>query len=535
MLEFLRQFITQIQANFTALPPGKRIAVASIAIGTLLGIVLLVVWSNQIEYQPLYYNMNQEDAGLVVEELKAQKIPYRLAGDGKTVMVPAGRVYDLRLDLASRGMPSGGGVGFEIFDRADLGTTEFVQKLNYQRALQGELSRTINQFAEVEQSRVHITLPEKTLFLEDEQKPTASVVVNLRRKGALREKQVQGIIHLVAGSVEGLQPENITIVDMDGNVLSAGMSGESNFAGLTSSQQEFQNEFESGLEKRVQTMLERVVGKGKAIVRVTASLDFKQEEKTEEIFDPDSAVIRSEQLSDERSKGNAPVAMGVPGVQANLPETAGAASPGVSSNEFKKTNGTMNYEINKVVTRTIQPTGTIRNLSVAVLLDGNYELTTGEDGKEIFAYVARSDEEIKKYKNIVMKAVGYNLERGDQIEVSSVPFEAVRLTEEEQKGMMRDTLMQKVWTIFPYLVFLVLCALVVVFVLRPLVKWITRPDSQVGMLPGASSGRPLAELSAEGPQQLLRAGATAREQAAHIANADAKQFADLLKRWVQEE
>ena len=295
MLEFLRQFITQIQANFTALPPGKRIAVASIAIGTLLGIVLLVVWSNQIEYQPLYYNMNQEDAGLVVEELKAQKIPYRLTGDGKTVMVPAGRVYDLRLDLASRGMPSGGGVGFEIFDRADLGTTEFVQKLNYQRALQGELSRTINQFAEVEQSRVHITLPEKTLFLEDEQKPTASVVVNLRRKGALREKQVQGIIHLVAGSVEGLQPENITIVDMDGNVLSAGMSGESNFAGLTSSQQEFQNEFESGLEKRVQTMLERVVGKGKAIVRVTASLDFKQEEKTEEIFDPDSAVIRSEQ------------------------------------------------------------------------------------------------------------------------------------------------------------------------------------------------------------------------------------------------
>ena len=134
-----------------------------------------------------------------------------------------------------------------------------------------------------------------------------------------------------------------------------------------------------------------------------------------------------------------------------------------------------------------------------------------------------------------MKAVGYNLERGDQIEVSSVPFETVRLTEQEQKGMMRDTLMQKVWTVVPYLVFLVLCALLVVFVLRPLVKWITRPDSQVGMLPGASAGRPLAELSAEGPPQLLRAGATAREQAAHIANSDAKQFAELLKRWVHEE
>ena len=535
MFEFLRQFITQIQGNFKALPPGKRLAVAGIAIGTLLGIVLLVVWSNQVEYQPLYYNMSQEDAGMVVEELKGQKIPYRLSSDGKTVMVPADRVYDLRLDLASRGMPSGGGIGFEIFDRTDLGTTEFVQKLNFQRALQGELSRTINQFAEVEQARVHITLPEKTLFLEDEQKPTASVVVKLRRKGSLREKQVEGIIHLVAGSVEGLQPENITVVDVEGNVLSAGMSDETNFAGLTSSQQEFQHELEAGMEKRVQTMLERVVGKGKAIVRVTASLDFKQEEKTEEIFDPDSAVIRSEQRLDERSKGNAPVAMGVPGVASNLPEGEGGASPGVSSNELRKTNETMNYEINKVVKRTIQPTGTVRNLSVAVLLDGTYESAAGEDGKETYTYVPRSEEEIKKYTNIVMKAVGYNAERGDQIEVSSVPFETVRLTEEEQKMMARDTLMNKVWTIFPYIVFLVLFALLVLFVLRPMVKWITRPTPQVGMLPGATAGKPLAELSAEGPQQLLGAGATAREQVAHIANADSKQFAELLKRWVHEE
>lgn len=535
MFEFLRQFVTQIQANFKVLPLGKRMAVAGIALGTLLGIVLLVVWSNKIEYQPLYYNLNQEDAGMVVEELKGQKIPYRLADHGKTVMVPAGRVYDLRLDLASRGMPSGGGVGFEIFDRTDLGTTEFVQKLNYQRALQGELSRTINQFGEVEQSRVHITLPEKTLFLEDEQKPTASVVLKLRRKGSLREKQVQGIIHLVAGSVEGLRPENISVVDVDGNVLSAGMSDESNFAGLTGSQQEFQTELEAGLEKRVQTMLERVVGKGKAIVRVTASLDFKQEEKTEEIFDPDSAVIRSEQRSEERSQGNTPVAMGIPGVAANLPETAGGAVPGESSNEAKKTNETMNYEINKVVRRTIQPTGTIRRLSVAVLLDGTYQLAAGEDGKETFSYVSRTDEEIKKYENIVMKAVGYNAERGDQIEVSSVPFETVRLTEEEKKVMSRDTWMKRIGNVLPYLIFLVLFALVVVFVLRPLVQWITRPGGQMGMLPGAVPGRPLAELKAEGPQQFLGEGATVREQVAHIANSDARQFAELLRRWVNEE
>jgi flagellar M-ring protein FliF len=506
VFEFLRQFVTQIQANFQALPLAKKLAVGSIAVGTILGIILLIVWTNRIEYQPLYYNLSQEDAGMVVEELKEQKIPYRLSASGKTVMVPAERVYDLRLDLASRGVPSGGGVGFEIFDRTDLGTTEFVQKLNYQRALQGELSRTINQFAEVEQSRVHITLPEK-----------------------------QGIVHLVSGSVEGLPTENITVVDVDGNVLSAATSEESNLAGLTGSQQEFQNELEAGLEKRVQTMLERVVGKGNAIVRVTANLDFIQEEKTEEIYDPDSAVIRSEQRSDERAKGNAPIAQGIPGVESNLPETAGGAVEGVNISDVKKTNETMNYEINKVVRRIIQPTGTIKNLSVAVLLDGNYELTTGEDGKEEYSYVPRTDEEIKTYKTIVMRAVGYNAERGDQIEVSSVPFDSVRLTEEEKKVMMRDTLWKKLWKGVPYLVFLVVVALLVVVVLRPLVKWITRPGGEAALPGGTSSGRLLGELKAEGPQGMLGAGTTVRDQVAQIASSDTKHFAELLSRWINEE
>jgi flagellar M-ring protein FliF len=535
MFEFLRQFVAQIQANFQALPLAKKLAVGGIAVGTILGIILLIVWTNRIEYQPLYYNLSQEDAGMVVEELKEQKIPYRLSASGKTVMVPADRVYDLRLDLASRGVPSGGGVGFEIFDRTDLGTTEFVQKLNYQRALQGELSRTINQFAEVEQSRVHITLPEKTLFLEDEQKPTASVVLKLRRKGALKERQVQGIVHLVSGSVEGLPTENITVVDVDGNVLSAATSEESNLAGLTGSQQEFQNELEAGLEKRVQTMLERVVGVGNAIVRVTANLDFIQEEKTEEIYDPDSAVIRSEQRTDERAKGNAPVAQGIPGVESNLPETAGGAVEGINISDVKKTNETMNYEINKVVRRIIQPTGTIKNLSVAVLLDGNYELTTGEDGKEEYSYVPRTDEEIKTYQTIVMRAVGYNAERGDQIEVSSVPFDSVRLTEEEKKVMMRDTLWKKLWKGVPYLVFLVVVALLVVLVLRPLVKWITRPGGEAALPGGAASGRILGELKAEGPQGMLGAGTTVRDQVAQIASSDTKHFAELLRRWINEE
>jgi flagellar M-ring protein FliF len=531
MLEFLQQFFTQLKDNFKVLPLGRTVLLASVAISTLLGIVLLVVWTNRINYQPLYFNLSPEDAGVVVEELKDQKIPYRLSANGKTVMVPSGRIYDLRLDLASRGIPSGGGVGFEIFDKTDLGTTEFVQKLNYQRALQGELARTINQFAEIEHSRVHITLPEKALFLEDEQKPTASVVVKLRHKGALQEKQVQGIVHLVAGSVERLKPENITIVDVNGSVLSAGVSEGSQLAGLTSSQQEFQREVEEDLEKRVQTMLERVVGKGKAIVRVAASLDLTQQEKTEEIFDPDSAVVRSEQRAEEKSKGSNPVAMGIPGVESNLPESGGRGAPGVSSSNMSKTNETINYEINKVVKRIVEPVGVIERLSVAVLLDGSYEVSKGEDGKEEYKYIPRTDEQMEKYESIVMKAVGYNAERGDQIEVSNVPFETVRLTEEEKQAMSQEALWGTMRKAVPSLAALLLIALLIVLVLRPLVRWLTRPIEGGGMtarIPAGASG----EIGSGMSLPPLEGGVTGGEQVTQLARTDAKRFAELLRNWI---
>jgi flagellar M-ring protein FliF len=531
MFESLTKFFSQIQANFNILSTGKKATVAGVALCTVLGIVVLIVWTNRLDYQPLYFNLNPEDAGAVVEALKEQKIPYRLSANGRTVMVPGERVYDLRLDLASRGVPSRGGIGFEIFDRTDLGTTEFVQKLNYQRALQGELARTISQIGEVEQARVHITLPEKSLFLEDEQKPTASVVVKLRHNGLLKEKQVQGIVHLVAGSVEGLEPENIAVVDADGTVLSSGTSDDSRRAGLTGNQSEFQRELEEGLERRVQTMLEKVVGKDKAIVRVAATLDFKQEEKTEEIFDPDSAVVRSEQRAEEKSAGRTPLAMGIPGVASNIPEGEGGSSVSMSSSDAKKTNETMNYEINKVVKRIIEPTGVIKRLSVAVLLDGTYEATKAKDGKETHTYVPIPGEKLATYRDIVMKAVGYNEERGDQIEVSNVAFETVRLTDEEKQTMEREDLLQKVWKMVPYLVIISLAALLILLVLRPLLQWLAAPET--GAVARIPAGRTLAELEGETPAGFLKAGISGREQVVQLARADAHQFAELLRNWIK--
>jgi len=311
--------------------------------------------------------------------------------------------------------------------------------------------------------------------------------------------------------------------------LSAGASDDSKLVGLTGNQQEFQREIEEGLEKRVQTMLEKVVGAGKAIVRVSATLDFKQEEKTEEIFDPESAVIRSEQRTDERSKGVTPVAMGVPGVASNIPEGGGESASKVSSSDIRNTNETVNYEINKVVKRIVKPIGIIKSLSVAVLIDGTYDVVKGEGGKEEYSYVPRSDEEMKKYKNIVMTAVGYNEERGDQIEVTTTPFERVHLSEAEKKEMARDTLWWKIWGWVPYMATILLVALLVVVVLRPLVKWITRP--QAGTFASLTEGGPAGELVERSPK-FLREGVPGREQVVRLAKADTERFAKGLRQWM---
>jgi len=272
--------------------------------------IALVAWSNRPDYRVLYSNLSEGDAAAVVSKLKEMKIPYRLEGAGHSILIPAGQVYETRLQLATSGLPQGGGIGFEIFDRTNIGMTDFVQHLNYQRALQGELSRTINQFSEVETSRVHLSLPRKSLFVEDQKEARASVILKLKQGRSLGRSQVQGIVHLVASSAEGLNPTNITVVDTQGHLLSE--PGDSDpMARLGQSQWEFKTNLEKTLEKRVQTMLEKAVGENRVIVRVSADLDFKQIEETEETFDPETPAVRSEQRSEEKTKGGYPEPSGI--------------------------------------------------------------------------------------------------------------------------------------------------------------------------------------------------------------------------------
>ena len=217
--------LKRIIEPFMALAPGKRLLVGGVVLACVAAFALLIMLANRTDYRPLFTNLASEDAGEIVKKLKEAKTPYQITPDGKGIMVPSDRVYELRLSLASEGLPQGGGVGFEIFDRKNFGMTEFVQKLNYQRALQGELARTITQISGVEQARVHLVIPEKTLFKEAEKPPTASVVLKMKGSKSLRDTEVQGVVHLISSSIEGMNADNVTVLDSRGKILSKGGSG----------------------------------------------------------------------------------------------------------------------------------------------------------------------------------------------------------------------------------------------------------------------------------------------------------------------
>lgn len=415
--------LKRIIEPFMALAPGKRLLIGGVVLTCVLAFALLIIVANRTDYRPLFTNLTSEDAGEIVKKLKEAKTPYQITPDGKGVLVPADKVHELRLSLATEGLPQGGGVGFEIFDRKNFGMTEFVQKLNYQRALQGELARTIIQISGVEQARVHLVIPEKSLFKESEKPPTASVVLKMKGGKSLRDTEVQGVVHLVASSIEGMNSENVTVLDSRGKILSKGGSGMADAsAKATTAMQESQRTYERSMEDRLQTLLDKVVGGGKSVARVSATFDYRQVERVEEKFDPESIAVRSEQVSDEKAGGTT-AATGVPGVQTNLGKTTpGTGATGAGSSKNDKT---MNYEVSRSTSRTIEPVGTLGKVSVAILVDGKYEeAIPGKDGKVSKPkYTPRSPDELQKIEALVKGAVGFNAERGDQVSIQNIPFQ----------------------------------------------------------------------------------------------------------------
>jgi len=472
----IRQILLQLQNLFKSISIGKRIALLILAVGFVAGFVFLMNWAGNPEFHPLYTNLDANDAGTILNRLKEQKIPYRLSANGSTILIPQEKIYETRMELASEGLPHGGSIGFELFDNTKLGMTEFAQNVNYQRALQGELVRTINGFEEVDSCRVHIVMPEKSLFLKDEEPASASVVLKLRHGKWLTQQQVQGIVHLVSSSVSRMGPDNVTVVDSNGRLLT-GSTDPSGIATLSADQLEYQAQVERKLENRVLTMLEKALGANRAIVRVSCALNFKQHEMTEERFLPENQVIRSEQLFNETSRDADPIPQGIPGIQSNLPESSPAQNQTTAGENttFAKKESTVNYEIGKLTSRTLDPVGGIERVSVAVMVDGTYRSNPIENGEAEWTYVPRSAEELSKIENLVKSAVNFVADRGDQVEVVNIPFETNQMTPAEDSSML-ETWLARLKNYKPYFKYAFLSLFLILtfmFVVQPVIRWLT--------------------------------------------------------------
>jgi len=472
----IREILLQLQNLLKNLSVGKRIAIFILIFGFVLGFVFLTNWATQPEFHPLFTNLDSQDAGIILNRLKDQKIPYRIAANGSTILIPQKHLYETRMDLASEGLPQGGSIGFEVFDNAKFGMSEFAQNVNYQRALQGELARTINGFVEVDSSRVHIVMPEKSLFVKDEQAASASVVLKLRHGQWLTQEQVQGIVHLVSSSVSRLNPENVTVVDSNGRLL-AGKKDDSSLATPSSDQLEYQAKVERKLESRVLTMLEKALGANKAIVRVSCALDFKRYEQTEERFFPENQVVRSEQMFNETAKKADVIPQGIPGIQSNVPANNPPDVNEVNDENttFAKQDRTVNYEIGKLTSRTLEPVGAMQRISVAVLVDGSYRSIPQEEGEPTWTYVPRSSEELVKIENLVKSAVNFVADRGDKVEVVNIPFETTKITKDADAGALEGWLAQlkNYKPYFKYAFLSLFLLLSFIFVVKPLIKWLT--------------------------------------------------------------
>ncbi len=529
MTQSFSEFFLQIKTLLKNLSLAKRITLLALVGGTILGFIFLIIWTGKPDFQLLYSNLDPEDAGAILTRLKEQKIPYQIPSNGNSILIPGERIYETRMELASQGLPQGSGVGFEIFDSTKLGMTEFVQNVNYQRALQGELSRTINGFAEIESSRVHIVMQAKSLFVEKEEPATASVILKIRYGRRLNKDQVQGIVHLVSSSISGLNPENVTVVDNRGKML-AGFKDKSTIGGMSSDQLEYREKVEKGLENRIKTMIEGVLGLGSAIVRVSCDLDFKRQEKTEEMYNPDSKVVRSEQIFNETSNKAEINPIGIPGALSNGALSKVDESKPGNRLKFQKQDRTVNYEIDKVISHTVEPTGKINRISVAVIVDGTYENIKGENGSQELKYLPRTQDEMDKLKSIVKRAVNFDAKRADEIEIVNMSFEASR---EGEEGIIKEGWFSnlKHYTFFiKYIFSSIVLFLFFIFAVRPLIRWLT--SSSIGSMEMLNQ-LPKTVGEIEGEYAQVAKSSSFRDRALEIITKDSKRSIDLMRDWLK--
>lgn len=464
--------LSDMLESFVRLPTFQKILYPLIFAGCVAGIVMVSRWAQSPDFVVLYSDLSPADSAAVIERLKEQKVKYEIRGDGTSIAItPPSMVHELRLSLAAEGVPKGGAVGLEIFDISNLGTTTFQEKVKFLRAIQGELERTISSLETVQSARVAITQPEKSIFAKKASVPTASVLLLLRPGAELGVKQIKGIRNLVAGAVEGLTPENVTLVDVNGNLLSPSAEDEQGLL-AEATQLTYKREIEQGYVRRIEEMLARVVGPEKVVARVTADIDFSLNEREEEVFDPGSQVVRSERSIEEGSGGSQ--RGGVPGVVSNLSDDPNLlAPPGSDPNSANRRETVRNFEVSRAHTKVSAPRGKLQKLSVAVLVDGHYQVPEGAAADTPAEFVPLDSEMMSRIESVVRSAVGYDAARGDTLTVENVPFFTPKsIFVEAMEGKATQDLIFNILFRAGPLLFILLFFFVLV---KPLVKFLVTP------------------------------------------------------------
>lgn len=574
--------LTRLREAFARLSTQQKILLA-VALAAIIAILVgTYLWSKQPDYRVLFANISEKDGGAIITALDQANVPYRFSEGGTAILIPSAKVHEIRLRLASQGLPRGGAVGFELVENQKFGTSQFVEQINFQRALEGELSRTIQSISAVESARVHLALPKPSVFVREEQKPTASVLLHLYPGRTLDPAQIAGISHLVASSVPQLPSANVNIVDQNGNLLSQ-LRNSMTEAGLDASQIKFVREVENGIIKRIEDILTPVVGSNNFRVQVAADLDFSHTEQTAETFRPNGTPpevsIRSQQTS-ESANLNQPAPGGIPGALTNQPpvpaiapltqpevgqpvtatppaggtpatgiqnpaaaaaqppkpgqiNSAGVVAPlnTVTPPLSTRKDATTNYELDKTIRYTKQSLGTVRRLSAAVVL--NYRLEKDKTGKEVPKPL--SENEIKQINDLVREAMGYNQSRGDTISVANAAFTPEVKVVEEGIPIWKDP--ENITSGLKYLLIIGLIAYLLLGVVRPIVKAMFPPpasaetpeEEAIRAMSGAVIGSD--EEGSETAVEITQFSAKL-QKAKDIAQQNPKAVSDIIKDWL---
>ncbi len=549
MNEFFQQLIQQFKMTWERFNRTQKILIVTIPAVIFAGLLALIIGTSHSQYEVLYSRLDQKDAADVAADLKKENIPYKVSSKDNLIMilVPSEKVYDTRLTLAGQGLPKGNGVGYEIFDEPKWGSTDFTQKVNYKRALEGELQRTIGSLQEIESARVNIVIPEPELFTEKEKPTTASVVLELKPDSSLKRDQVRGIVHLVAASVEGLKPENVNVVDNRGNILSGFIAEEqqennpenvetdtlTQQAKLTLHEMEVQQSYEKDLERKITNMLNKVLGgNSRFAVSVSAELNFDKTENDSETFEPvvdGQGIVRSQQSKKEQFVGDgslpSTIVGGVPGTDTNIPGYQASSATGTNS-QYSKDESTTNYEINRTVKHNVVAPGSPKRVSVGVFVDN------------------LQPQQVEAIQSAVVAAAGLDMNRGDQVAVENMPFDNTQALASMKETQVETQ--QNLYITLGKIGLLVLMTLGILLFLRSILRpkrerqFVEEVDEvEEAPMPQVedliSNDMSVDDISRAEASVNARRRETIRKEVMEMANRNPENIAQIIKKWLSEE